>query len=200
MQGRKGRRRCRHRALLAAALVAAGSPAARTEDFDNVRLVDTRARFAVGLALEGAARRLEHPECQALLDEFGDASGRRLRASLAESGVGASAYLGRVFFYDAPERLCGTANLALTTPGSRAVFVCGPRVVREMKRDSRHVEAALIHEMLHSLGLGENPPSSDFITGQVQARCGQRGRIAASKRSSAPETRLEASRAAPDKP
>jgi hypothetical protein len=30
----------------------------------------------------------------------------------------------------------------------------------------------IIHEILHSLGLGENPPSSDEITKQVAARCG----------------------------
>jgi hypothetical protein len=31
----------------------------------------------------------------------------------------------------------------------------------------------VIHEMLHSLGLGENPPSSREITKQVTARCGR---------------------------
>ena len=30
----------------------------------------------------------------------------------------------------------------------------------------------LIHEMLHSLGLGENPPSTTEINGQVLRRCG----------------------------
>jgi hypothetical protein len=33
-------------------------------------------------------------------------------------------------------------------------------------------ENTLIHEMLHSLGLGENPPSSGEINGQVMRRCG----------------------------
>jgi hypothetical protein len=35
-------------------------------------------------------------------------------------------------------------------------------------------EAALIHEMLHTLGLGENPPRSRDITARVRARCGSR--------------------------
>ena len=32
-------------------------------------------------------------------------------------------------------------------------------------------EAVLIHELLHSLGLGENPPDSAAITDRVMARC-----------------------------
>jgi hypothetical protein len=36
----------------------------------------------------------------------------------------------------------------------------------------------VIHEVLHSLGLGENPPSSDHITERVRARCGQGGEVA----------------------
>jgi len=32
-------------------------------------------------------------------------------------------------------------------------------------------EAFLIHEELHSLGLGENPPSPKAITGRVLAKC-----------------------------
>jgi hypothetical protein len=44
-----------------------------------------------------------------------------------------------------------------------------------MMRNSRHAEALLIHEMLHSLGLGENPPTSHQITARVRARCDGRG-------------------------
>jgi hypothetical protein len=146
------------------------------ESATNVRLVNSSHRFAVALALGSAARQLGHPECQALLDEFKGASGQPLRAGLESLGLSAADYIGGgVFFYDAPERACGTANVAVTQPGSRAVFVCGARFAREMKRNSRHAEALLIHEMLHSLGLGENPPSSDEITARVRARCGQTG-------------------------
>jgi len=188
MQGREGRKSRRGSALLAAALFAAGSRVTPTDDLSNVRLNDSRARFAVGLALERAGRRLELAECQALLDEFSDSSGRPLRASLEQSGLDASAYLNRgVFFYDAPERACGTSNLALTTPRSRAILICGPRVIREIKRDSRHVETILIHELLHSLGLGENPPTSDYITDRVRALCQGRGRTMAAIRVATPD-------------
>ncbi len=43
-----------------------------------------------------------------------------------------------------------------------------------MGQDPRHAEAILIHEALHSLGLREDPPSSDFITERVRARCDAR--------------------------
>jgi hypothetical protein len=32
-------------------------------------------------------------------------------------------------------------------------------------------EAMVIHEMLHTLGLGENPPTTFEITDRVMARC-----------------------------
>ena len=141
----------------------------------NVRLLNSVHKAAVARLLGSAARQLDHPECQGLLDEFADASGRPLRVALEASGLPAAEYLEfAVFFYDAPSRLCGTSNLAITAPGSHAVFVCGERFVRQASRNSRHAEAALIHEALHSLGLGENPPSSDYISERVLARCGQR--------------------------
>ena len=35
-----------------------------------------------------------------------------------------------------------------------------------------YAEAVIIHETLHSLGLGENPPSSQAITHRVLQQCG----------------------------
>lgn len=145
----------------------------------NARLTDVRERWAVARAIEGASRQLAEPQCQGLFDEFGDASGQPLRATLDAQGLSGPDYLARVFFYDAPAPHCGSSNLVITTPGSRAVLVCGPRFVREMARNSRHAEATIIHEMLHSLGLGENPPSSDYITSRVRARCGRGQQTAA---------------------
>jgi hypothetical protein len=139
----------------------------------NARLTDVRERWVVARAIQGAARQLAEPQCQGLFDEFADASGQPLRATLDAQGLSGPDYLARVFFYDAPASLCGSSNLVITTPGSRAVLVCGPRFVREMAKNSPHAEATIIHEMLHSLGLGENPPSSDDITSRVRARCGR---------------------------
>jgi hypothetical protein len=50
--------------------------------------------------------------------------------------------------------------------------VCG-RVFREAaSRQESRAEIAVIHEALHTLGLGENPPDSLEITRRVAERCG----------------------------
>jgi hypothetical protein len=161
------------RAAIALSLAVA-HPAEALEEVANSRLKLRGEMFAVARALHGASLQLEAPRCDALMDEFVDASGRPLRAALSALGVGARSYLSRVFFYDARPSLCGTFNLAITAPGSRVVFVCGSRFAREMQNNPRYGEATIIHETLHSLGLGENPPSSDFITSRVLSECGHR--------------------------
>jgi hypothetical protein len=64
---------------------------------------------------------------------------------------------------------CGRGQLAFTRIHSTEVSIC-PRAFTLLR--PRNQAAALIHEMLHSLGLGENPPESVAITEQVQKRCG----------------------------
>jgi len=145
---------------------------------DTARLALAAHRYAVARAIRGAADQLADARCEALLDEFADATGRPLRSVLADHGLVISDYMRQVFFYDAPEWACRSANLAVTKPGNRVIFVCGARFQKEMSRNSRNAEAIVIHEMLHSLGLGENPPSSDHITARVRARCGQGGGVA----------------------
>lgn len=140
----------------------------------NVRLNDCRERFAVAKALRAASRRLDEPGCRSLLDELHDESGRPLRDNLTPLGLTMSDFAGSVFFYDAPPGACRPAILALARPGCRVVLVCGALFVRQMKRDSRHAEAVLIHELLHALGLGEDPPASERITQQIRERCGTR--------------------------
>jgi hypothetical protein len=128
--------------------------------------------MAVAQALRGAARRLTREECQSLLDEFTDASGQPLRQALEAQAMDAEEYPGRVLFYDAPEVACRERMLAgAIAAGSRVIRVCGRRFARTVTESSSHAEAILIHEMLHSLGLGENPPTSDYITSRVMERC-----------------------------
>ena len=54
--------------------------------------------------------------------------------------------------------------------GMRPVFVC-PSFRKHAERDPWAAENWIIHEMLHTLGLGENPPSSREITQRVTERC-----------------------------
>jgi hypothetical protein len=138
----------------------------------NARLRHPAERMAVAHAVDGAVRRLARAECQALLDEFSDLSGRPLRAALDATALDVRAYLDRVLFYDAPAAACeGTTLAGAAAAGNRVIFVCGRRFVRTMAENPQHGEATIIHEMLHSLGLGENPPSSSHITSRVRDLC-----------------------------
>jgi len=142
------------------------------EGSPNARLKDPGQRFAVTQAIRGAHRRLEAPRCQGLLDEFADASGRSLSAVLRAQGTSVSEHLDLVFFYDAPASVCEDVLLAgVRSVGSRVVQVCGRRFARAWSGNARHAEAVVIHETFHSLGLGENPPSSHHITSRILAEC-----------------------------
>ena len=79
----------------------------------------------------------------------------------------------KILFYDGTRhRLCQRGGvLAVAHPGSRVVEVCPEAIRARYHRDPRYVEAILIHEALHTLGLAENPPTSFQITTQVLARC-----------------------------
>ena len=61
--------------------------------------------------------------------------------------------------------------LAFTSRGSRVIYLCGRDFMRTAQRTPEDGRAVVIHEMLHSLGLGENPPSSREITRRVRERC-----------------------------
>ena len=123
-------------------------------------------------AREGAVRRIEQPGCQRLLDEFKDRSGRSLRENLATWNRSAADYLRTMPFRDGSfHPFCRSAKSALVSVvGMRPVFVC-PSFRKEAQRDPWSAESWIIHEMLHTLGLGENPPSSREITQRVNERC-----------------------------
>jgi hypothetical protein len=139
--------------------------------------------FVAGLvrrAMEGAAHRLDAPGCQRIFTEFQDRDGRTLADNLAALGDDGRAFLGRLLFYDAGDhQLCARGALAITHPNSRVVLVCAGPFQRAYFRDPALAEAVIIHEALHGLGLGENPPTSQAITARVLNRCGrQRSRCA----------------------
>lgn len=139
---------------------------------DGVRLGGRWFEEPVRSAVRGASRRLSDPSCAAVLDEFRDREGRTLRARLGELDVDASAYARMVLFYDggssAPCRRPRT--YAFTAPGSRVVRAC-PALGWLAASAPEQAEAVVIHEVLHTLGLGENPPRSDEITARVERRC-----------------------------
>jgi hypothetical protein len=151
--------------LVAEPLFAQGTVAPGFADFG--------ARQAVHRAIAGAAVRLAAPGCQQILSDFHDAGGVSLATNLAASRNTPVDYLLTLEFVDASEsRSCRTRPImAFTTVGSRTIRVCA-RAFKHWHDDDRRVgEFIVIHELLHSLGLGENPPTSDAITLRVAARC-----------------------------
>jgi hypothetical protein len=53
------------------------------------------------------------------------------------------------------------------------VYVCTAWFREAFATNPGLAEEVIIHESLHALGLGENPPSSQEITTRVAERCGR---------------------------
>jgi hypothetical protein len=141
----------------------------------NVR-VPGLAGLYVQRAIAGAERRLGHEECRGLLSEFSsEKDGRPLAVVLAASGRTAEEHLASVAFVDGSEKVeCdrGQAFAGLIRSGDHVVYVCATRFRDLARANPVAAETVVLHEMLHTLGLGENPPSSRQITARVTLRCG----------------------------
>lgn len=125
-------------------------------------------------ALDTAARWLEEPSCASVLSDFSDPQGHLLADRLldVDGATDVVHYLTLVLFVDDTRNPgCRGEVMAIAVPGSRVVHLCGGAFKRTWQQDSTYAAAALIHEMLHTLGLGENPPSSNEITRRVLVRC-----------------------------
>jgi hypothetical protein len=152
--------------LLAAAAANAAAPLTLTGW--DARAVDT--------ARKGAVKRLESEECRKLFTDFADSQGRPLRQNLDEWTSSAAEYVALVPFLDGSSQAsCRKGNVALvTSPGVRRVFVCKAFADVQLRQPGV-AESMVIHEILHTLGLGEAPqkgaPTSIEITQRVEARC-----------------------------
>ena len=167
-------------ALVAVVVYAAGSwaspetPAARSDRWRRVYVDNPAVARALRSSLDGAGQRLEDAHCRSILSSprLRDPSGRPLTDKLDALGMEPPEYLDVVVFLDgSAEPRCRAGALAFTAPGARVVYVCGLRFWRAWTERPHHTEAAVIHEALHTLGLGEDPPSSQFITQEVLAYC-----------------------------
>jgi len=135
-----------------------------------------QARTEAGLArvLAMAEEKLARPECREIFADFHDSSGRPLVRLLEETGRDGPGLLRGLRFADGSTTApCGSRyTLAWTHPGMQTVYLCGPRFADSAHFNPRFTANLLIHESLHSLGLGENPPASLEITRRVSTRCG----------------------------
>jgi hypothetical protein len=129
----------------------------------RLRIADPVGRQNARKALDLAWQRLADADCANAAE--------RLR-TLA---VDLPTYLTMVVFIDGSrETPCVTGVFAFTAPGSRVVRLCVEEVKRTWEQDPEHALASFVHEMLHTLGVGEDPPSSAEITRRILMRCRQR--------------------------
>lgn len=139
----------------------------------RIYIDDVYVRDAVVRSLDGAAAWLKAAKCQLLLSEFADQGGRSLKERLGALDLTLEAYLRMLVFEDGERRpTCERPGiLAFTAANSRVIRVCGRTFARASQRDPPEGPATIIHEVLHSLGLGENPPKPPYITYRVKKLC-----------------------------
>jgi hypothetical protein len=143
-------------------------------NWPRLHLPDPVARLIGRKALDLAWQRLGQRDCGAVLTGFNDPSGRQLEHRLATLSVDVQTYLTMLVFIDGTrEAPCVTGVLAFTTPGSRVVRICVDQLKQAWQQSPDHTTANFIHEMLHTLGLSENPSSAE-ITSRVLAACFRR--------------------------
>ncbi len=140
------------------------------------RSVDDRLGGPFHLAVAAASLRLSSAPCAAVLDRFVDsATGLPLGTALEAANLTAAEFVLGLTYYDA-SALPPCRNqriLAYTSPGSRVVFVCPAAFSRAARAEPGFAANVLIHEALHSLGLGDDLPSSVEITRIVERSCGR---------------------------
>jgi hypothetical protein len=139
----------------------------------RVYINDPYKRRAVTDVLTGASEWLASEECQSVFSEFRDDRGLPLTQKLRELEATPQSYLGMVIFLDGARHgaCAGDGVRAFTVPHSRVVFLCGRDFERASRRNARDAQVTIIHELLHTLGLGESPPSPGRITARVEQLC-----------------------------
>ena len=141
----------------------------------RLHVPDPVARDLAQKALEDAWVRLADRECAALLTEFSDSAGLPLVQRLGRLSVDPQTYLTMLVFVDGSrEATCVAGVFGFTMPGSRVVRLCVDGLKETYQKRPREAAARFIHEALHTLGLGENPPSSKEITERVLTACYRR--------------------------
>lgn len=139
-----------------------------------VRLPDPAVSWVVYRALRGAIGRLERSDsCRAVFSDFTTASGEPLSAVLESRGETPGRHLAGLLFLDGSSHpLCRSRTVAaFTSPGWRVVYLCSAAFRGQRGSRSAEAEVVLIHEALHTLGLGERPPTPQAIQARVYARC-----------------------------
>jgi hypothetical protein len=130
------------------------------------------ARF-LGPARALAVERLGTEACRAMFEELHDFTGRPAARRLADGERSPSSHFVRLRFVERRDGPCaqGGRVAAWSSPGDPLVRVC-PRVFAAVAGQDRGEAAAiLIHEALHTLGVGEDAAKQP-LTDYVRSHCG----------------------------
>jgi hypothetical protein len=158
--------------VITAWLGSASVTAASGNRWRLIRIPDPVARDTAVTSLEAAAARLLDPDCVKVLTDFQTTNGGTPAGQLAAWGIDIQTYMTWVTFMDdSRHQLCEKGGLFFTSPGSRVVRVCAAQLKLIRHHSPGYLAALFIHEILHTLGLGESPPSSEEITRHVMLRC-----------------------------
>ncbi len=159
--------------VLAVFLVTTGSATAAESSAEFTGPVSPFLRAAVERALAEALARLANGRCTHLFDDYRDPAGRTLSLNLSDLRQTARTYLESVRFADGGHaKICSDSGVfAFTHPHTATIYLCGERFASLARTNPTLAAALLVHEELHSLGLGENPPLSREITTRVLAAC-----------------------------
>jgi hypothetical protein len=124
-------------------------------------------RWSVGIA----ARQLRQPECRKAFAEFQLPDGSTPLQNLEATGLTAEEFLATLEWESgATSGRCGPGALLATVRNGRRVSVC-PGFPKIVASRASFGATLVIHEQLHALGLGENPPTSSYITARVYHWC-----------------------------
>jgi hypothetical protein len=153
-----------------ATCLAAGT--AQSASLEKALVLGGMTGRALAQARTRALGLLEKEECRKVFSDFRDAEGRTLQEKLDALGQTPAEYLGAVHFLNGElQPLCRRSTVQMTTSGkSRYVYVC-PQFLQFQDRRPELGPMIVIHEALHTLGLGENPPTPMEITQRVAERC-----------------------------
>jgi hypothetical protein len=156
---------------LLGALPAAPALSAAPRRRPDLRGFQARERQALRFSLELAARRLREPECLKVFSEFQLPDGSTPLRTLEATGLSAEAFLHSMEWENGADTpRCPPGATLATTRNGRRVSVCPP-FARAFAERPQLGATLVIHEQLHALGLGEDPPSSLHITARVEHWC-----------------------------
>lgn len=118
-----------------------------------------------------AVERLGRTDCRRIFEEVHDFTGRPVARRLESGERSPSSHFARLTFVESSDGPCAANLTAWSVAGDVRVRICSRRFSALAGQDRREAAAVLIHEALHTLGVGEDAANQP-LTAYVRGRCG----------------------------